>query len=212
MAEPMDAVTAIHNALRHDMRGIDAAALAWARGGPALTAERFGFFSEVLAWHALGEEKGIFPALERVAPSVAEAYERDHRALDEAAGKLSAAVAAGDPLEAARAAAAFRFHHDLHLAKEDAHLYRLFRERIAIPEQGKAVGIMAGTVPQDRFPQLVGWWMSLVGDDDRENMMHIWQTMLPAPAFAGVAQIVRKAVGDGGWAELTRRFPAVAKG
>jgi hypothetical protein len=55
----------------------------------------------------------------------------------------------------ARAAAAFRFHLDIHLDKEDTHLYRIFRERISLPEQGKALGIMAGLIPQERFPEVV---------------------------------------------------------
>ena len=77
MAEPLDAVTAIHNAFRRDMHTIDAAALDSARGkrGLAPTVERFRFLNEVLVWHAQGEELAIFPALEAVVPSVAEAYE-----------------------------------------------------------------------------------------------------------------------------------------
>ena len=96
MTEPLDAVTAIHNAFRRDMDGIDAAALDSARGKPGLaaTVERFRFFNEVLVWHAHGEELAIFPALEAVAPSVAEAYERDHRGLDAAFDALNAAVSA----------------------------------------------------------------------------------------------------------------------
>lgn len=65
MAEPLDAVMAIHNAFRRDMEGIDAEALDSARGksGRALTVERFRFFNEVLVWHAHGEELAIFPPL-----------------------------------------------------------------------------------------------------------------------------------------------------
>jgi len=100
MAQPLDAVTAIHNAFRADIAGIDAAALDSARGKPGLapTVERFRFLSKVLVWHAQGEELAIFPALEAVAPSVAEAYERDHRGLDAAFDALSAAVSARDAL------------------------------------------------------------------------------------------------------------------
>jgi len=69
MAEPLDAVRAIHNAFRRDMTAIDAAALDSARGKPGLapTVERFRFLNEVLVWHARGEELAIFPALEAVA-------------------------------------------------------------------------------------------------------------------------------------------------
>src|SRR6266480_3125539 len=121
MPGPIDAVMAIHNAFRRDMSLVDAAALDAARGKPGLaaTVERFRFFNEVLEWHAHGEEIAIFPALEAVAPSVAEAYEKDHRGLDAAFVALNNAVSAHDALETARATAAFRFHLDLHLAKED---------------------------------------------------------------------------------------------
>jgi len=207
MAEPIDAVRAIHNAFRRDMKGIDAAALASARGaGPDLAGERFRFFNEVLVWHARGEEVAIFPAIEAVAPSVAEAYGRDHRGLDAAVGALEAAVAARDPLEAARSTSALRFHLDIHLAKEDAHLYRLMRERVPVPDQARAVAAMAGTVPPARFPEVIAWMFPLLGDDDRENMTRIWRTVMPPERFSPVKERIREAVGED-WAELARRIP-----
>src|SRR5512136_1871241 len=192
MTEPIDAVKAIHNAFLNDMGVIDAAALDSARGKPGLTptVERFRFFNEVLVWHARGEELAIFPAVEAVAPSVAEAYERDHRGLDAAYDALNAAVSAGDALETARASAAFKFHLDIHLAKEDAHLYRLVRERIPVPEQSKALGVMSSAVPQDRFPDVIGWMFPLIGNDDRETMTRIWQMVMPAPVFEQVKLLI----------------------
>ena len=212
MATPLDTVTAFHNAFRRDIADIDRAALDAARGRPGLEAtfDRFRFFNEALVMHAHGEELAIFPVLEQVAPSVAEAYSRDHHGLDVAFEALDGAVAAHDPLETARAAAAFKFHLDIHLAKEDAHLYRLFRERVSMPEQGKAVGIMAGAVPRERFPELVAWLFPLLGDDDRENVMRVWQMLMPAEALSGIRMLVQKAVGDD-WAELTRRVPGLAE-
>lgn len=211
MTGPIDAVAAIHNAFRADMADIDAAALAMARGNPGLApkVERFRFLNEVLAWHAHGEELAIFPALEGVAPLVSETYEKDHRGLDRAFDTLSNAVAVGDALETARATAAFKFHLDLHLAKEDTHLYRIIRERVSVPDQGKAVGVMAGTIPPDGNPEFIAWMFPLLGDDDRENMTRVWQMVMPAEVFAGAIQLVRQTVGDG-WAELTRRIPELA--
>ena len=211
MAEPMDIVLAFHNAFRRDMSMIDAAALDSARGKPGLAAqvERFRFFNEMLVWHANGEEQAIFPALELVAPSVAEAYERDHRGLDAAFDTLSTAVSAHDALETARASAAFKFHLDLHLGKEDAHLYRLIKERVPMPDQGKAVGIMSSTMPQERFPEVVAWMFPLMGNDDRENMTRIWQMVMPPPRFAQSKQLIQKAIGSD-WAELIRRIPTLA--
>jgi hypothetical protein len=201
---------AIHNAFRRDISGIDAAACDSARGKPGLapTVERFRFFNEILVWHAHGEELAIFPALETVAPLVAEAYIRDHRGLDAAFDAMNAAVSAGDALETARASAAFKFHLDIHLAKEDAHVYRLIRERLPMAEQGKAVGVMSSTVPQARFPEVIAWMFPLLGNDDRENMTRIWQMVMPPPVFAGVKQLIHKAIGDD-WAELTRRIPTL---
>jgi len=210
MTEPLDAVMAIHNAFRRDMAGIDAAALNAASGKPGLAAsiDRFRFFNEILVWHAHGEELAIFPALEAVVPSVAEAYQRDHRGLDEAFDTMDAAVLAHDDLATARAAAAFKFHLDIHLAKEDAHLYRLVKEHVPMAEQGKAVGLMSSTVPQERFPEVVAWMFPLMGDHDRENMTRIWQMVMPAATFDRVKQLIQKAVGDD-WAELTRRIPTL---
>jgi hemerythrin-like domain-containing protein len=211
MTTPIDAVVAIHNAFRRDMAIIDAAALDAARGKPGLeaTIERFRFFNEVLEWHAHGEELAIFTALEEVAPLVAEAYEKDHRGLDATFDALNDAVSARDPLETARATAAFKFHLDLHLAKEDGHVYRLIRQRLSLPDQGKAVGLMANTVPPDRFPELVAWMYPLIGHDDRENMTRIWQKVMPTDAFTGAVQLVQHAIGDE-FAELARRIPDLA--
>ena len=210
MAEPVDAIRALHNAFRNDMERIDAAALDAARGdkGLAATVERFRFFNEVLVWHAHGEELAIFPVLEDVAPLVAEAYVKDHRGLDSAFNELSKSYASRDPLTTARATAAFRFHLNIHLGKEDTHLYRIFTERVALPEQGKAVGIMSSAIPQERFPEVVAWMFPLMGHDDRENMTCIWQMVMPAPAFAGAKELIKKAVGSD-WAELTHRIPTL---
>lgn len=211
MAGPIDAVVAIHNAFRKDMTIIDTAALGAAAGKPGLeaTVDRFHFFNEVLAWHAEGEELAIFPALEQVAPSIAEAYEKDHRGLDAAFEALSNSVSARDALESARATAAFKFHLDIHLEKEDTHLYRIIKERVSVPDQGQAVGVMAGMVPQDRFPDLVAWMYPLLETDDRENMTRIWQMVMPPEAFAGAVQLIQSAIGDD-FAELSRRIPALA--
>lgn len=211
MAVPLDAVMAFHNAFRHDMTQIDVAALESARMDKGITStiERFRFFNEVLVWHAHGEELAVFPAVEAVAPSVAEAYERDHRGLDTAFDALNAAVSANDLLATARATAAFKFHLDIHLGKEDAHLYRLVKERVSMSDQGKAVGIMANEVPQARFPELVAWLYPLIDHDDRENMTIIWQMVMPPPAFDQAKMLIQKAIGDD-WAELTRRIPTLA--
>jgi hypothetical protein len=208
MTGPLDSVLAFHNAFRADMKKIDSAALGLARGNqdekPDL--ERFRFFNEILAWHAHGEELVVFPALDRIAPMLAEPYIADHRGLDAASDALGAAVAAGDALATARASAAFKFHLDIHLRKEDAQVYRLLRERLAAPEQAGITGTLSRSIPQDRFPEAIAWLFPLLAMNDRENVVRTFLTMMPPPVFAGVKQLIRKAIGDD-WAELTRRIP-----
>lgn len=210
MVEPTDAIRAIHNAFRNDMNRIDAAALDAARGKEALeaTIERFRFLNEVLVWHAQGEELSVFPALDQVAPLVAEAYLKDHRGLDMAYDELNKSYSARDSLQTARATSAFRFHLKMHLDKEDTHLYRIFRERIPLPEQAKAVSILASQIPQERYPEFVLWMYPLMGNDDRENMIRITQAVLPAPVFSEVKDLIKKAVGSD-WEELRRRIPTL---
>ena len=192
------------------MERIDAAALDAARGseGPFPSLERYRFLNEILSWHAHGEEIGIFPVLETVAPLVAEAYEKDHRGLDSAFEALDASFSRRDRLEVARATAAFRFHLNIHLYKEDTHLYRVFEERVPLAEQGKAVGVLSGSVPPERFPEVMTWLFPLIGQDDRENMTRILQANLPAPAFARTRELIKETIGSD-WTDLTRRIPGL---
>jgi hypothetical protein len=190
------------------MAAIDEAAntAAHGHGNLDLVLNRYAFFNEVLVWQASGEEESVFPALEKVAPLVAEAYKRDHRGLDSLFESLNKAVKASDLLETARATAAFDFHLGIHLNKEEAHLYRIFNERVSLPNQGVIIGEMAQKTPQERFPEVVAWLYLLIGPDDRENMTRIWQQALPEPAFAKVTKLIQAAIGND-WAELTRRIP-----
>ena len=211
MVSPIDGVLAIHNAFRADMAAIDAAALAAARGGPELGAMvgRFDFFHEILTYHGHGEEAGVFPILEEVAPLVAESYEMDHRGLDRAFEALSHAVSVRDALETARSTSALKFHLDSHLAEEDAHMYRIVRERVSMPDQIKAVGTMAFSMPADRAPEFIAWVYPLLGDDDRENFTRVTQMLMTPETFAPSIPLIHQAIGDG-FAELTRRIPELA--
>jgi len=210
MTVPLDAIRAIHNAFRKDLAVMDGSANEAARGRAdlSLVSKRHGFFNEVLAWHATGEEEFVFPAVEGVAPLVAEAYVRDHRGLDALSDSLHKAVTVPDPLATARATAAFHFHLGIHLDKEEAHLYRIFNERISLPDQGAIFGKMAQKIPPQRFPEVVGWLYPLLGHVDRENMTRVWRQALPGPAFAGALNLIRASIGDD-WAELTRRIPEI---
>jgi Hemerythrin HHE cation binding domain len=212
MQSPIDGVRAIHNAFRADIAAIDAAACAAARGTPGLeaTVERFRFFDEILTYHAHGEEEAVFPMVEEVAPLVAEAYAIDHQRLDVAFDTLSKAISEHDALQTARATSAFKFHLDTHLAKEDVHLFRIMRERVSVPDQVKAVGIMSSQMPGSRVPEFNAWIYPLLDDDDRENFTRALMMLMPWEVFAPSIPLIRQTTGDG-FEELTRRIPELAE-
>lgn len=212
MASPIDGVRAIHNAFRADIAAIDSAANSAALGMPGLeaTVERFRFFNEILSYHAHGEENAVFPMVEAVAPLVAEAYAIDHQRLDVAFDILSNAISARDAMQTARATAAFKFHLDTHLAKEEAHLFRIMQERVSLPDQIKAVGVMSSTMPGSRVPEFTGWIYPLLEDDDRENFTRALMMLMPFEVFAPSIPLIRQATGDG-FTELTRRIPELAR-
>lgn len=208
---PVDLILVAHTAFRRDLSSIDAAALAAARqlGDISETIERLEFFSAMLAWHAQGEDDGIFPALERVAPDVAASYELDHRGLDLASDGLNRALAAGDALEVARAAAAFKFHLDMHLHKEEVHLYRLFVDRLPEEEQAEAVGIFTDALPGERFGDFVRWLFPLVDNADRARVVRVWQAAMPEAVFAGTLGLVQRVLGEE-YRDLAARVPAMS--
>jgi hypothetical protein len=208
MAVPLDSIRAIHNAFRKDLAAIDSAAYSAARGlgNLDLVLKRYTFLNEVLVWHADGEEEYVFPALENVAPLVAEAYERDHRGLDSLFKLLNKAIQTSDTLAIARSTSSFDFFLDHHLDSEEAHLYRIFNERVALPDQGAIVGKMSQKIPPERFPEVVAWLYPLIGPDDQENMVRIMLQVLPKPVFENIAPLIQAAIGAQ-WSELTRRIP-----
>ena len=84
MHDPLDAVDAIHNAFRKHLQEIDDEAYNMAVNGGSLDPiiERLRLTTEILFYHADGEEKFVFTAIDKVAPLVFKPYELDHRELD----------------------------------------------------------------------------------------------------------------------------------
>jgi hypothetical protein len=212
MAVPLDAIRAFHNAFRKDLAAMDAAAHAASRGQGSVEVvlKRHSFFIEMLAWHASGEEDNVFTAMERVAPLVAEAYARDHRGLDHLSEQLARAAVSKDTLEILHATTAFNYFSTFHLNKEEVHLYRIFNDRIPLPEQGTIIGEMSRKIPPSRFPEVVEWLYPLIVLDDRENMMRIFKKVLPPPAFDSATRTVRQAIGAE-WAALASRIPDIVQ-
>jgi zinc finger-like protein len=193
------------------MSAIDTAAYKAAAAGGDLSqaVDRLKFFSEILKWHADGEEELVFPATDRVAPLVAQAYLRDHREFDTMTEGLAKITATSDALVAARETAVLTEVLRIHLDKEDVHLYPILRERTSWEEQASIIRSMAKHVPPERAPEIIGWLYPLLEHDDREVFTTHLMAAVPEEVFAGVKQLIRGAIAED-WAELTRRIPTLA--
>ena len=170
MVTPLDVIPSFHQALGNAMQEIDDAAYKAAAGDGNLApaVERLRFFSEILKWHAEGEDELVFPAMDRLAPLVAQAYLHDHHEFDTMTEGLAKITAASNALVAARETAALTAVLRIHLDKEDEHLYPILRERTSLEEQAAIVGGMAAHVPPERNPEFIRWFFPLLGHDDRE--------------------------------------------
>ena len=163
---------------------------------------------EILDYHAKGEEAAVFPAVDNVAPLVAQSYLFDHRELDIMVNGLDAMRKALDPLTVARATAVLNSHLRIHLDKEDAYLYPILKERTTESEQASIVGVMSQKVPSDRFPTLVQWLFPLLEFQDQVAVTKSWMTRMPPQVFATLKPLIKKSVPDN-WVELTRQIPGL---
>ena len=211
MVTPLDVIPSFHQALRNDMKLIDDAAYKAAAedGNLAPVVERLSFFTEILMWHAAGEDELVFPAMDKVAPLVAQGYLHDHSEFDMMTEGMAKMVAASDPLVAARETAAMTAVLRIHLDKEDQQLYPILRERTSLEEQTAIVGGMAAHVPPERNPEFIRWFFPLLEHDDREMWTRVVMGLMPEEVFAQVKMLIRETITDD-WAELTRRIPELS--
>jgi hypothetical protein len=69
---------------------------------------------------------------------------------------------------------------------------------------------MGQQIPQEIFGKLVPWMIRLLNVDDREGVMRMWSVAIPAPAFDMIKGLVKAALKDNEWDDLTHRFPEIA--
>jgi hemerythrin-like domain-containing protein len=207
---PIDLVRSIHNAFRRNLIQIDASAFKLAREGGNVTPvfNQLHTVAEILNYHAQGEEAAVFPAVDKLAPLVAQAYLLDHRELDTMINELEAMRNTSDVIMIARATAVLESHLRIHLDKEDIHLYPILRKRTTEAEQASIVGLMSKKVPPERFPALVQWLLPLLDFDDRLVVIKGWMRLMPPQVFSSLKPLMRKIM-DEDWAELSRRITSL---
>jgi iron-sulfur cluster repair protein YtfE (RIC family) len=208
MSEPLDAILCFHNAFRRDIIQIDASVYKKARIGEDLasTLDRFHIMGEILEYHARGEEEAVFPAVEEVAPLIAQPYIKDHRELDDMVSGLESIRLTPDPLTAARATAVLESHLKIHLYKEDAYLYPTLRNRTTAEKQASIVGVMAQQIPPNKNPTIIRWLFLLLNIDERVTVTQLWMSMMPTQVFAGAKSLIKETLA-GEWLDLVKRIP-----
>jgi iron-sulfur cluster repair protein YtfE (RIC family) len=211
MSGPLDIVHSFHNAFRRDMAYIDDSIVSIAHSGGDLTTslERLHILGEILDYHAQGEETAVFPAVEKLAPQVVNAYIMDHRELDTMVNGLEAIRQTQDPLITARATAVLRSHLRIHLGKEDVYLYPLLQKRTTESEQASIAKLMATKVPPDRYPTIIQWLFPLLDLEDQVVATKVWMTLMPPQTFEGLKKLIKQTVADT-WVELTRQIPELS--
>jgi iron-sulfur cluster repair protein YtfE (RIC family) len=193
------------------MSQIDTSALNIAREGGDMAPlfARLQIISEILDYHARGEEAAVFPAVDKITPLVAEAYIIDHRELDNTVHGLEAIRKAPDPLTTARATAVLNSHLRIHLDKEDMHLYPILREQTTDDEQISIGKIMASKTPPERFPIQVQWLFPLLDLDDQLTVTRLWMSVMPPSVFTMLKPLIKKSV-SANWAMFTQQIPELS--
>lgn len=225
MPKPTDALVFVHNAIRKEVRDIEAAVggldTADALQFPVL-AERFALLTQFLHDHEGAEEQAFFPAIEERAPHVIEAYEIDHRSNDEIVGQMARSLdqlqRASGPTEAAVTARALQVHAIelratlmLHLRKEERHLVGVTDKYYTLPEQGAIVGRMSAAMPREHFVSGMGWVFGRLEQDDRTGLLSIMRMGAPPEVFGAILGIVQRTVTPEDWMDLGQRIPGLAE-
>jgi hypothetical protein len=194
------------------MSQIDSSALTIAREGGDLTPvfDRLQIMTEILDYHARGEEAAIFPAVDHIAPLVAEAYVIDHRELDNMVQGLEVIRKTPDPLITARATAVLNSHLRIHLDKEDKHLYPILREKTTDEEQIAIGRMLSSRTPPERISVQIQWLFLLLDFEDQVTVTRIFLSMMPPPVFAKFKPLIKRSV-SANWAFLTQRIPELAE-
>jgi len=171
--------------------------------------DRLQIISEILDYHAKGEEAAVFPAVDNIAPLVAQAYIMDHRELDNMVHGLEEIRKAPDPLTTARATAVLNSHLRIHLDKEDIHLYPILRERTTDDEQTSIGKLMASKTPPERSPIQTQWLFPLLDFDDQVKVTKLLMSVMPPPVLTMLKPIIKKSVSSN-WATLTQQIPELS--
>lgn len=201
-------VHGFHNAFRKDIYQIDSEILRIGHSGGDLNPlfDKLETFAEFLDYHARGEEAAVFPAFDKLTPSVVQTYLLDHRELDNMTDELEQIRKSPNFIAATRATSVLQSHLRIHLDKEDAYIYPVLGQRLTVDDQSAIVNMMASKVPQEKFAAVIQWLFPLLNLEDQILVTKAWSSLMPPQVFAGVKRLIEGATGDN-WVTLTEKIP-----
>jgi hemerythrin-like domain-containing protein len=208
LSRPIDVIRCFHNAFRRDISQIDDIVNRTAREGGDFTSvlDRLHTMNELLDYHARGEEAAVFPAMDKLVPQLATPYLLDHRELDIMVNGLETIRQNPDPLTTTRATAVLGSFLQIHLNKEDAHLYMILKERTTDEEQIAMGVLLTRSVPPEKFPTMIQWLLPLLDLEDQVFVARGWVKVMPPQVLAGIRPVIEKAAA-GNWVKLTELVP-----
>ena len=201
-------VHGFHNAFRKDIYRIDSEILRIGRSGGDIIPwfDKLQTFAEILDYHARAEEAAVFPAFDKLTPSVVQTYLFDHRELDNMTEGLEQIHKSPDFIAATRATAVLQSHLRIHLDKEDAYIYPVLGQRLTDDEQVVIVNTMASKVPPEKFATVIQWLFPLLNLEDQVLVAKAWSSLMPPQVFGGVKRLIEGATGEN-WVILTGKVP-----
>ncbi len=201
-------VHGFHNAFRKDINLIDSEILRIGHSGGDIIPwfDRLHAFAEFLDYHARGEEAAVFPAFDKLTPSVIQTYLLDHRELDNMTDGLEQIYKSPDFLAATRATAVLQSHLRIHLDKEDAYIYPVLGQRLTSDDQVAVINTMASKVPPEKFSSVIQWLFPLLNLEDQVLVTKAWSSLMPPQVFAGVKRLIEGATGEN-WVVIARKVP-----
>jgi iron-sulfur cluster repair protein YtfE (RIC family) len=201
-------VHGFHNAFRKDIYSIDSEILRIRHSGGDIIPlfDRLQTFAEFLDYHARAEEAAVFPAFDKLTPSVTQTYLLDHRELDNMTNRLEQIHKSPDFIAATRATAVLQSHLRIHLDKEDAYIYPVLEQRLTDDDQVAIINTMASKVPPEKFAAVIKWLFPLLNLEDQVLVTKAWSSVMPPQVFAGVKRLIEGATGQN-WALITNKVP-----
>ena len=170
----------------------------------------------LLVMHAEHEETFIHPELDKRAPGIIGAFERDHQNDENAYAELrrlgqEVASATGDRKAAVGIEIYGKYNEFVgeylgHLVREEGELQQALWDNFTDEELGAIEGAIMAAVPPDLMAQFLPEVCASMNPDELSFMLGGMKAMAPPEMFAGVVQMAEQATPAQNWGKVRARI------